>query len=136
MSRAPRKKERSEADIQKGVLLRLSNRFYPGIAWRMNAGRVQTITGHWVDLGPEGIADVGVFVPCVPIDRPDALPFAVMCFVEVKRRTGKQREAQKRWQEAVERAGGVYVLARSEDQAEAGVIAGLRTRGLLPVAHA
>lgn len=134
MSRAPRKKERSEADIQKGVLLALSNRFYPGIAWRQNAGRVQTITGHWVDLGPEGIPDVPLFVPCVPIELPDALPFAVMCFVEVKRRTGKLREAQKRWKEAVERAGGVCVVARSEEQAVDGVIAGLRARGLVPVA--
>lgn len=35
--------------------------------------------------------------------------------VEVKTKTGRQSEAQKNWQRNCERAGGIYILARSVD---------------------
>lgn len=84
-----------------------------GICWRQNAGKVQTSKGHWIELGPEGIADiVGI------------LPDGRIYFVECKTRTGRQREAQKRWQKAVEALGAIYVVARSGAQAVDRVRAG------------
>ncbi|GGH24591.1 hypothetical protein GCM10010973_11180 [Cribrihabitans marinus] len=83
-----------------------------GICWRQNAGKIQSASGHWIELGPEGIADIVGF-----------LPDGQIYFVECKKRTGKQREAQKRWQTAVEKMGAIYVLARSGQEAVDGIIA-------------
>jgi hypothetical protein len=113
-----------ETDIHNAVLLALSVRFHPdGIFWRQNAGRVRTERGVFVSLGPTGISDVVGLVLGMPV------------FVEVKTDKGTQRKGQKAFQVAVERAGGLYLVARSAEQAVAGVIAGLRARGLLPVAQ-
>ena len=40
---------------------------------------------------------------------------AVFVAVEVKTATGRQYEPQKKWQNAVEKLGVKYILARSED---------------------
>lgn len=102
-------KDKSESVILKECLLALSAAGL-GICWRQNAGKVQTSKGHWIELGPEGIADiVGI------------LPDARIYFVECKTRTGRQREAQKRWQKAVEALGTFYVVARSGQEAVAGI---------------
>lgn len=112
-----RKKDRPESAILAECLADLHAAFYPGFFWRQNAGRVQTAAGHWVDLGPEGIADIVGMVPTPHGAR--------MVFVECKRRTGKQRAAQAAFQAAVEALGAVYVLARSGPEAVAGVKEGL-----------
>ncbi|MCB2126041.1 MAG: VRR-NUC domain-containing protein [Rhodobacteraceae bacterium] len=105
-------KDKSESVILKECLLALSAAGL-GICWRQNAGKVQTSKGHWIELGPEGIADiVGI------------LPDGRIYFVECKTRTGRQREAQKRWQKAVEALGAIYVVARSGAQAVDRVRAG------------
>lgn len=95
-----------EAAVLSHVLLALSEAFHPGVFWRQNAGKVQTKEGHWIDLGPEGISDIVGF-----------LPSGQIVFIETKTRRGRQRESQKRWQAAVERAGGIYIVARSGDEA-------------------
>ena len=95
-----------EASIQKRILLALSEAFWPGIFWRQNAGKVQTIDGYWVELGPDGIADIVGF-----LDGGRAV------FVEVKRRTGKQRKTQEAFQRAVTTGGAIYVVARSPEEA-------------------
>lgn len=102
-------KDRPESVVLKEVLVALSEAGL-GICWRQNAGKIQTAKGHWIELGPEGIADVVGF-----------LPGGRAYFVECKRRTSKQREAQKRFQRAVEAMGAVYVVARSGEEAVAGV---------------
>lgn len=114
-----------ETDIHNAVLLALSKRFHPdGIFWRQNAGRVRTERGVFVSLGPTGISDVVGLVLGMPV------------FVEVKTDKGAQRKGQRAFQAAVEKAGGLYLVARSAEQAVDGVIAGLRARGLLPATHA
>ena len=35
--------------------------------------------------------------------------------IELKTKTGRQSQSQKDWQAAVERAGGIYILARSRE---------------------
>lgn len=116
--RTPRKKDRPEKVVVAEVLDALHSAFYPGFFWRQNAGRIQTAAGHWVELGPEGIADVVGLVPTAHGAR--------IVFVECKRRTGKQRAAQAAFQAAVEALGAVYVLARSGPEAVAGVKEGLK----------
>lgn len=99
-------KERSESSVVKRVLLALCKEFWPGTFWRQNAGKIKSVDGYWIELGPEGIADIVGF-----------LPGGQIVFVECKRRSGKQRESQKNFQEAVEKAGAIYIVARSGDQA-------------------
>src|SRR5262245_13728790 len=41
--------------------------------------------------------------------------------IECKTSTGRQRPAQGRWQEKIEKAGGLYILARSAADALAGL---------------
>lgn len=98
-----------ESTILTHVLLALSQAFHPGVFWRQNAGKVQTATGHWIELGPDGIADVVGFIPTPHGAR--------IIFIETKTRKGKQRESQKRFQSAVEAAGAIYVIARSGAEA-------------------
>ena len=103
-----------ENTIQKKVLLAVSETFWPGIFWRQNAGKVQAIDGYWIELGPEGIADIAGF-----------LPGGRAVFVECKTRTGAQRESQKRFQKAATAAGAIYIVARSPEQAVARIKAAI-----------
>lgn len=96
-----------ESDIQAEILLALSRAFHPdGVFWRQNSGSALSPDGaRRIKLAPIGSADVvgvlrGRFVE-----------------VEVKTRTGKQRPEQAAHQAAVERAGGIYIVARSAEEA-------------------
>ncbi|MGR3315411.1 VRR-NUC domain-containing protein [Roseovarius indicus] len=109
----------SETDIHNRILVALSKEYHPrGIFWRQNAGRVRSDRGAWVSLGPPGIADI------VGVIDGEAV------FVEVKTKTGKQREAQRKFQVAIEKAGGIYLIARSPEEA----ISGLKARLTAPQA--
>lgn len=107
---------RSEAEIQDECLLMLSEAGM-GICWRQNAGKIQSINGYWVKLGPTGIADiVGL------------LPGGQIYFIECKKRTGKQRKAQIAFQKAVEKMGAIYILARAGQQAVDGLRKNLKAQ--------
>lgn len=95
-----------ETRAQKGILLALSEAFHPGIFWRQNAGKVQTVDGYWVELGQDGIAGIVGF-----------LPGGQIVFIECKRKTGKQRKTQEGFERAVSAAGAIYVVARSSEDA-------------------
>ncbi len=100
----------AETDIHNRTLVALSREFHPGgIFWRQNAGRIRSDRGDWVSLGPPGIADI------VGVLNGRAV------FVEVKTATGKQRDVQKKFQQAVEKAGGIYIVARSPQAAIEGL---------------
>lgn len=92
----------NENIVQSDILLAIGR--VPGmIAWRNNTGALPDKSGRVVRYGLLGSPDIlacyrGRFVG-----------------IEVKSRTGKQREAQVNFQRAFERAGGTYVLARSVD---------------------
>lgn len=99
---------KAESEIHNRILVALSQEFHPlGVFWRQNAGRVKSAQGRWIALGPTGISDV------VGVLDGRAV------FVEVKTATGKQRDAQRKFQKAVEKAGGFYVVARSPEEAVA-----------------
>lgn len=88
-------------------LLRALTRLPDALFYRQQCGRFRTLDGRRVVAATsiDGIADImGVFR-----GRPVA--------IETKTLTGAQRETQRRFQAAFERAGGLYVLARSVDDA-------------------
>jgi len=101
--RARRRARPLEADIQKRILafLRREGVFH----WRQNVGGFQDRTGRWVSFGVLGLADIiGI--------EPGTGRFLA---IEVKRRGEGQTARQRRFQERVEAAGGLYILARSVD---------------------
>ena len=73
------------------------------LTWRQNVGLLFTKDGRPVRFGLPGMADTGAIYRGVPLQ------------IEWKDDTGRQSPAQVNWQGAVERAGGVYLLARSTD---------------------
>ena len=93
-----------ESTIQSRILLALGSR--PGIrVWRNNTGALRDSNGRVIRFGLKGSADIlGILAP-----------HGRMLAIECKTETGRQSEQQKRFQEMVEKHGGVYVLARSVD---------------------
>jgi hypothetical protein len=88
------------------ILLRLGSR--PDcMVWRNVTGRfLAPRTGAWVNVGTPGAPDIlGV-----------VLGRAIA--VEAKTGTGRLGLAQRKWKAAFENRGGVYVEARSADEAE------------------
>lgn len=74
--------------------------------WRQNSGKLPNEQGRMVQFGTPGAADItGI------------LPDGRRLEIEVKTPTGRQSEQQKRYQDMIERFGGVYILARSVDDA-------------------
>lgn len=95
-----------ESCIQARILAALSREFHPrGIFWRQNAGKIKSERGQWVILGPPGIADIVGIIDGRAV------------FIEVKTARGNQRDAQKKFQKAAEKAGGIYIIARSSEEA-------------------
>jgi hypothetical protein len=74
--------------------------------WRQNSGMLPNAQGRMVQFGTPGAADItGI------------LPDGRRLEIEVKTPTGRQSEQQKRYQAMIERFNGVYILARSVDEA-------------------
>ncbi|QHJ84041.1 MAG: hypothetical protein [Caudoviricetes sp.] len=92
---------KSESDIQSLILIYVTS-LPESFAFRMNTG-VSNNDGRFTRYGIPGQPDIfmiyrGRFIG-----------------VEVKTKTGRQSEKQKQWQRNCERAGGIYILARSVD---------------------
>ena len=74
-----------------------------GVFWRQNCGRFRTMDGRRVvnATSIDGLGDImGAFR-----GRPVA--------IETKTKTGPFRKSQKTFREAFEKAGGIYIVARS-----------------------
>ena len=82
---------------------------------RNNSGLLLGANGRRVRAAMPGAADI---IACL---------YGIFVAVECKTASGRQSPAQRRYQEAVQRAGGMYLLARSVDDATDF----LRQRGLL-----
>ena len=111
-----------ETGIQNLILAGLSHDWHPhGVFMRVNSGMARSLKGERrIRLAPPGTADI---VGCL---------YGLYVEIEVKTDDGAQREAQARRQKAVEKAGGIYVLARSHADATEQLTAALLARGLLP----
>lgn len=93
-----------ESEIQSRILVALCAGFAGrSLFMRINSGKVKTEDGRWVQLAPPGTADI--------IGTIDGRSVAVEC----KAARGAQRDTQKRWQSAFEKAGGVYVISRDAE---------------------
>lgn len=101
----------SEAEIQKEILKALGARDDVRV-WRQNTGAARRRGGGpLVRFGLPGQADIlGLLVPS-----------GRFLAVEVKTPTGRLSPDQRRWGAAIERAGGLYVVARSVEEAVAAV---------------
>ncbi len=99
----------SERQIQRRILLDLSDRGL--FVWRNETGAARSMDGKRViRFGLPGSPDI---LGLAPGGR--ALG------VEVKTATGKQRPDQAAFQKAFEAAGGLYILARSPEEAIAAI---------------
>ena len=102
-----------EQDIQSAILIYVTS-LPMSFAFRMNTGAVKD-GNRFIRYGLPGQPDIFLILNGRFIG------------VEVKTKTGRQSEAQKNWQRNCERAGGIYILARSVDD----VRCRLETEGLL-----
>ena len=102
----------SEAVIQQNIRLALGMRD-DIFMFRINVGVFRPLHGDQrraIRSAPDGTPDlIGVIIP--------GRAFAI----EVKAAKGQQREAQKNWQKAWEKRGGIYILARSVDDVYKGL---------------
>ena len=93
-----------ESDIQALILIYVTS--LPGaFGFRMNTGAVRD-GDRFIRYGLKGQPDIFLILKGRFIG------------IEVKTRTGRQSEAQMQWQRNCERAGGLYILARSVDDVE------------------
>lgn len=92
-----------EAVLQQNIRLALGLRD-DVFMFRINVGKFRPMEGgpRVIQSAPEGTPDL------MGVLGPSGKAFGI----EVKTAKGQQREAQKRWQEAWEKRGGIYVLAR------------------------
>lgn len=79
---------------------------------------IRTNAGSWAD--DEGRVIMGAKAGTA--DKHLCLPNGVFCAVETKSASGKQSEAQARYQARVESLGGLYVLARSAADVRAALV--------------
>lgn len=94
----------TETAIMRDILIAVSR--LPGtLAWRNQTGALRDQNGQLVRFGVPG--------------SPDILACRAGRFIgiEVKTHTGRQSIQQQRFQAALERAGGLYIVARSVDDA-------------------
>lgn len=116
------KKSKKEAQIQQEIMLEVSKSPHNLIV-RRNVGLFKTMDGlRTVKIGQNGEADVQGIIgnqKCPNCGTPiHPLPFAI----EVKDETNTQDQDQINWQKNVwERRGGIYILARSKEDAMNGL---------------
>ncbi len=96
----------SETEITQAILLALGSR--PDVRlWRNNTGRLlNPRTGRWVAFGLKGSADI------LGIVRGGRF-----LAIETKTPEGRLRPEQRAFRAMIESLGGIYVLARSVDDA-------------------
>lgn len=97
----------TETEIQTEIMTALSQygipiRINSGMAWQGKFVNGVIIKPRPIKLAPAGFADI-LFIG----------DGGRVCFIECKTLTGKQREAQKRFQAAVEKLGHKYYVCRS-----------------------
>lgn len=105
-----------ERTIQNYALVALSQAFVGrGIFWPNETGQAYVKLDHKKPLCEKnkrpiryGLVGSSDILGCVD---------GLMICIEMKTKTGKQREAQKLFQAAIERCGGIYFIARSADEA-------------------
>lgn len=109
----------SENNIQNQILAAIGSR--PDCRlFRNHVGRVQDDRGRWHTFGLcPGSADLIGWRALTIGPEHLGQTLAVFLSIEVKTVTGKLRPDQVRWMDAVKRHGGIAMIARSAQEAEA-----------------
>jgi hypothetical protein len=86
------------------------------LCWRQQSGtfRAYDDPQRVVKVGLPGMADAGMVVAVKITEAMVGKTIGVLTQAEFKTSSGRQSEAQRNWQAAVEQRGGVYRLVRSE----------------------
>ena len=96
------------------IMLAMSKKGW--LVWRNQVGLFKTMDGtRTIPIGIKGSSDLMAIKPTVITPDMVGQTLAVFVAVEVKTATGRQSEPQKKWQQAVEKMGVKYILARSEN---------------------
>ena len=100
----------SERDIQQAILLAVGSR--PDVRlWRTNAGMARSLDGkRIIRLGIPGLTDLS-----------GILADGRALFIEAKSASGRQTAEQQAFEAIVRKFGGVYLVARSVEEALAGI---------------
>jgi hypothetical protein len=110
----------AETIIMNRILLAVGSRLDCWV-WRNNVGAFEDPKhpGRWIRFGVPGSADIlGMLIPS-----------GRMLGIEVKTPTGQLDEKQLRWRTKFIRSGGLYILARSEEQCVRELNAGVEGAG-------
>jgi hypothetical protein len=99
----------AERDIQNEILISLGSRKDVRL-WRQNAGVARSMeSNNVIRMGVAGCADLTGIVTISGI--------GIRLEVEVKTQKGRQSDQQIRFEKMVRDRGGIYILARSVDDA-------------------
>lgn len=101
MARGNQKVKATEAEIQTAVLDILTARRI--FHWRNNTGATKTASGGFIRFGCPGSPDIIAVVRGIFIG------------IECKSETGKLSEDQEIFKAGLEKAGGVYIVARKPE---------------------
>lgn len=93
------------------------------MAWRNQSGcfRAMDNPNRIIQVGQLGSPDVLSVVAVTITPEMVGKTIGVAVGIEVKTDKGKQSEQQKKWQRAFEKKGGIYLLARTQEQAQESV---------------
>jgi len=96
-----------ERNIQRRILIALSQAFQgEGVFWQNDTGTARSMDGkRTIRFGLVGSSDI---IGCLR---------GRFVGIEVKTVTGKQRDSQKNFERLIKAVGGVYIVARSPEQA-------------------
>lgn len=101
-----------ETAIQNEIMAAMS--MHGALVWRQHVGKFRQLHSDGViSIGQPGMADLMAIVPTVVTADMVGQTIGLAVGVEVKTLTGKQRDAQKRWELAMRKRGAVYRVCRS-----------------------
>jgi hypothetical protein len=105
----------SEKNIQNSLIINLSQRGW--LVWRNHVGVFRSYEDpkRLIKVGIPGQSDIMAIKPVTITADMVGQTVGIAVHVEVKTPTGRQSQPQKYWQEAVEKRGGIYVIARDDN---------------------
>lgn len=108
-----------ESKVQREAMLAISQR-PDALIWRQQSGYFRALDEprRIVKVGVAGVSDSMAVVSVEVTPEMVGKRIGVAVGVEFKTEKGKQSEAQKRWQAALEKRGGIYRIIRSEEEAK------------------
>lgn len=109
-----------ESDVANSILIAIGSR--PDVlAQKRTVGKFRALDNpaRIVSVGTPGEPDISAVVACVITPDMVGRTVGIAVGIEVKTAVGRQREAQKLFQHAWEKRGGIYRIARSPDDARA-----------------